>query len=209
MHLQFYLSAKPQVASPLLHNVQVKTRTRATPTANLSELGRENANRVAASPAQIREALVKDPGLLVALKRLMAKEATSNGQLVDDSDLTDDAIFDRLGNDVIFRSMATRLLQKYGYLLPAVNPDSEIGKQQELILKERARRLVQIEAQEDAESMKPPPPSNDDAQAPTTTRAACNSIANKNCKPEEAGPGRQLTNPQEAPPANSDTTSWS
>jgi len=171
----------------------------ATPAANLSELARENGNRVAASAAQIREALIKDPGLLVALKKLMAKEATSNGQLVDDSDLTDDAIFDRLGNDVVFRSVATRLLQKYGYLLPAVNPDSEIGKQQELILKERARRLVQIEAQEDAESLKPPAPSNDEVQTATTLGATCNSTTNTNCKQEEAGPGRKLTNPQEAP----------
>jgi len=38
---------------------------------------------------------------------------------------------------------------------PSVNPDSEIGKEQELVLKERARRLVQIEAQEDAQSMTP------------------------------------------------------
>lgn len=173
-----------------------------TQAGSLSELGRENANRVAASAAQIREALVKDPGLLVALKRLMAKEATANGQMVDDSDLTDDAIFDRLGNDVIFRSIATRLVQKYGYLLPAINPDSEIGKQQELILKERARRLVQIEAQEDAESMKPPPPSNDEALAAATSGAACNSNTNTKCKQEEAGRGQQLTNPQEAPGPN-------
>jgi protein involved in polysaccharide export with SLBB domain len=169
---------------------------------SLSELGRENANRVAASPAQIREALIKDPGLLVALKRLMAKEATANGQLVDDADLTDDAIFDRLGSDVIFRSVATRLVQKYGYLLPAVNPDSEIGKQQELILKERARRLVQIEAQEDAESMKPPSPSSDEAQTAATSGAACNPNTNTNCKQEETGRGRQFTNPQEAPGPN-------
>jgi protein involved in polysaccharide export with SLBB domain len=174
----------------------------ATQAGSLSELGRENANRVAASPAQIREALIKDPGLLVALKRLMAKEATANGQLVDDADLTDDAIFDRLGSDVIFRSVATRLVQKYGYLLPAVNPDSEIGKQQELILKERARRLVQIEAQEDAESMKPPSPSSDEAQTAATSGAACNSNTNTNCKQEETGRGRQFTNPQEAPGPN-------
>src|ERR1700722_12724013 len=175
----------------------------ATQAGSFSELGRENANRVAASPAQIREALIKDPGLLVALKRLMAKEATANGQLVDDADLTDDAIFDRLGSDVIFRSVATRLVQKYGYLLPAVNPDSEIGKQQELILKERARRLVQIEAQEDAEAMKPPlSPSNDEAQTAATSGAACNSNTSTNCKQEEAGRGRQFTNPQEAPGPN-------
>ena len=175
-----------------------------TQAGSLSELGQENANRVAASPAQIREALIKDPGLLVALKRLMAKEATANGQLVDDADLTDDAIFDRLGSDVIFRSIATRLVQKYGYLLPVVNADSEIGKQQELILKERARRLVQIEAQEDAESMKPPSPSNDEAQAAATFGPECNSNTNTNCKQGEAGRARQFTNPQAAPNPDSE-----
>jgi protein involved in polysaccharide export with SLBB domain len=174
----------------------------ATQPANLSELGRENANRVAASPAQIRETLIKDPGLLVALKRLMAKEATANGQLVDDSDLTDDAIFDRLGNDVVFRSIATQLVQKYGYLLPAVNPDSEIGKQQEFILKERARRLVQIEAQEDAESLKPPSPTNEEAQVETSFEDACNLTAKTNCNKEETGSGRPFTNPQELPGTN-------
>src|SRR5208337_4404562 len=112
------------------------------------------SERVAASPQQIREVLVKEPGLLVELKRWVSKEATSNGQMIADEDLTDQAIFERLDQDVVFRSVATRLVQRYGYLLPAVNPDSDLGKQQELVLKERARRLVQIEAQEDAESLK-------------------------------------------------------
>jgi polysaccharide biosynthesis/export protein len=118
-----------------------------------SELEKQNTDRVSASPEQIREVLVKDPGLLVELKRWIAKEATANGQLIDDSDLADQAIFDRLGDDIAFRTAATRLLQRFGYLLPSVNPDSPLGKEQELVLKERARRLVQIESQEDSESL--------------------------------------------------------
>jgi len=110
------------------------------------ELSKDNSDRVAASTAQIREVLVKDTGLLVELKRWVAKEATDSGQIVDDSSLTDDAIFGRLERDVVFRSIATRLVQRYGYLLPSINPDSPIGKEQELVLKERARRLVQVEA---------------------------------------------------------------
>src|SRR5579864_618904 len=121
----------------------------------LSELAKENLNRVAASSVQIREVLVKDAGLLVELKRWVAKEAADNGQVVEDSSLSDQAIFDRLDHDVAFRSIATRLLQRYGYLLPTTNPDSPSGKEQELVLKERARRLVQIEAQEDSEALKP------------------------------------------------------
>jgi len=115
-----------------------------------SGLAKENEQRVAASAAQIKEILLLDAGLLVELKRHVAKEATDSGQIIDDSNLSDFGIFERLERDVPFRSFATKLLQNYGYLLPSVNPNSDYGKQQEFVLKERARRLVQIEAQEDA-----------------------------------------------------------
>ncbi len=121
----------------------------------ISELEKENLSRVAASPAQIKEVLIRDPGLLVELKRWMAKEASDNGQIVSDEDLTDNAVFDRLTTDVVFRSVATRLVQRYGYLRPTIDPESQLGKEQELLTKERVRRLVQIEAQEDAESVQP------------------------------------------------------
>ncbi len=116
-----------------------------------SELADENYSHLAAAAAQIQEVLIKDTGLLVELKRLAIKEATDNGQIVEDASLTDQAIFDRLQQDVRFRSLATRLLQRYGYLLPSFNADSELSKERDLILKERAHRQVQIEAQEDAE----------------------------------------------------------
>jgi protein involved in polysaccharide export with SLBB domain len=118
---------------------------------NPPDLANDNYKHLAAAPRQIQEVLLKDSGLLVELKRLAIKEATDNGQIVEDSSLTDQAIFDRLEEDIKFRSLATRLLQRYGYLLPSFNPDSEVAKQRDLILKERARRQVQVEAQEDAE----------------------------------------------------------
>ena len=116
----------------------------------VSDLGKENSQRVAASAVQLRTVLLKDPGILVELKRWVAKEATDSGQVVDDNALTDQAIFDRLDQDVEFRSIATQLVQRYGYLLPTLNPDSEAAKEQDLILKQRARRLVQLEDQEDS-----------------------------------------------------------
>src|SRR5258708_6944900 len=114
-----------------------------------SELTRDNLDRVAATAAQLKTVLVKDTGLMVELKRWMAREASDNGQVVTDEDLTDAAVYERLVNDVKFRSIATRLLQKYGYLRPMVNPEYDMAKQQDLVLKERARKLVQIEGQED------------------------------------------------------------
>lgn len=134
---------------------RVQGDTQVNRTADVSDLAKDNLDHVAASSIQIREVLVKDSGLLVELKRWIAKEATDNGQVVEDSDLSEQAIFDRLERDVTFRSVATRLLQRYGYLLPSPNPDSTFAKEQDFVLKERARRLVQIEAQEDSESLQP------------------------------------------------------
>jgi protein involved in polysaccharide export with SLBB domain len=121
------------------------------PSPRVSDLAAENYGHLAASASDIREVLIKDSGLLVELKRIAIKEATDNAQIVEDSSLTDDAIFSRLERDVRFRSLATRLVQRYGYLLPKFNPDSELAKERDLILKERAHRQVQVEAQEDAE----------------------------------------------------------
>ena len=112
-----------------------------------SELSRENFNQVAASAAQIKSVLEEDPGLVVELKRWMAKDATDQGQIISESDLTEDAIFERLGTDVRFRSVATLLLQRYGYLVPKVNPDSDLGKQQELLVQERVKWIAQEEEQ--------------------------------------------------------------
>src|ERR1700739_1031593 len=80
----------------------------------LSELAKDNLSRVAASSAQIRTVLVKDSGLLVELKRWVAKEDTDNGQIVQDSDLSDQPIFVCSPHDVAFRAVATRLVQRYG-----------------------------------------------------------------------------------------------
>jgi len=113
-----------------------------------SELGRENLSRVAASAAEIKTILVKDTGLMVELKRWVAKNATSQGQIIGETDLTDDAIFDRLQADVQFRSIATQLVQRFGYLVPQVNPDSAAGKEQELLVKERVKWIAQNEEEE-------------------------------------------------------------
>ena len=117
-----------------------------------SELGRQNMTHVAASVGQLVAVLHRDPGLMVELKRWIAKDATDHGQLISDSDLTDEAIFDRLESDITFRSVATALVQKYGYLQPSVNPESPLAKQQELLMQERVKWIAQDEAAERAKA---------------------------------------------------------
>src|SRR5437588_2575703 len=153
-----------------------------------SGLTQENLGRVAASAGQIGSVLVRDEGLMVELKRWVAKEASDSGQVVEDSNLSDQAIFERLERDVAFRSVATRLLQRYGYLTPKPNPDSDIAKEKELVLKERARRLVQIESQEDSESLRPQ--RNDRDLERTST---CDPRRDENCPQQSPADRRQKT----------------
>jgi hypothetical protein len=110
--------------------------------ANASDLELQNLSRVAASATEIKMVLVQDAGLMVELKQWVAKDATDHGQIVTESDLTSDAIFDRLEMDTQFRSIATALLQRYGYLLPKFNPDSDLAKEHELLVQEQKMLLV-------------------------------------------------------------------
>src|SRR5579862_4332368 len=149
-----------------------------------SDLAKENLSRVAASSAQIQSVLSRDPGILVELKTWVAKEATDNGQVVDDSLLTDLAIFDRLDRDVEFRSVATRMVQRYGYLMPAINPDSEIAKQRDLVLKERAHIMAQRQDQEQAAQLAAAEKERDRRQETPNTRferTACDPRSQTDC----------------------------
>jgi protein involved in polysaccharide export with SLBB domain len=113
-----------------------------------SELGRENLSRVAASAGEIKAVLFKDAGLMVALKYWVAKDATEHGQIISESDLTNDAIFERLEEDAQFRSVATALVQRYGYLLPKLNPESDVAREHELLVQERTKWLAQNQEEE-------------------------------------------------------------
>jgi polysaccharide export outer membrane protein len=114
-----------------------------------SELSELNMNRVAATVPQIRTVLRKAPTLFLELKGWIAKEASDRGQIVEDADLTDRAVLERLEESVEFRAAATRLLQSYGYLLPQVNPESELGRERALVLQEKAKLIARAEWEEE------------------------------------------------------------
>ena len=161
-----------------------------------SDLAKENMERVAASSIQLQTVLLKDPGILVELKRWVATEATNSGQIVDDDSLTDQAIFDRLDHDVSFRSVATRLVQRYGYLLPSVNPDSDIAKEQDLIMKERIRRLAQRQEREDQDALAEEETGKNQDQSSRVERTTCDPRSQANCTNSSTVRGRQRGNSQ-------------
>lgn len=106
------------------------------------DLAADNLDRVAASAGQILEILNSDAGLMVEFKRMVAQDASAGGQLLEEADLSDSALMELLREDLRTRVLATRLLQRYGYLLPKLNPDSEIAREQKLVLQQRAQLLA-------------------------------------------------------------------
>src|ERR1700722_16901882 len=140
------------IAAILLVIVQCAPMTQAQErnanAAQSSDLSFQNQSRVAASAADVKAVMLKDSGLIVELEHWVAKDATDHGQMVSDSDLTDDTIFDRLESDISFRAVVTLLVQRYGYLLPKFNPESERGKERELLIQERTKWLAQHQEEE-------------------------------------------------------------
>jgi protein involved in polysaccharide export with SLBB domain len=109
----------------------------------------DNLDRVAASADQILEVVNKEAGLMVELKRLLAQDAGVSGQILEEADLTDGAVAERLHSDLRARVLATRLLQRYGYLVPRLNPDSDLEAEQKLIRQERAQILARAAQRRD------------------------------------------------------------
>jgi protein involved in polysaccharide export with SLBB domain len=146
-----------------------------------SDWGTDNLDLVSASAAQIRDVLTRDPGLMVELKRLMAKQATDKGQIVTERDMGDLAILDRLESDPRFRALATRLLQRYGYLTPQINAQSPEGQEQDLVRRARAARIARaatdlgpesgpsVATYSPVQTSQPAPPPNPAPPAPART----------------------------------------
>ena len=108
-------------------------------TRSLPDLLSDNLDRVAASDVQILAVVNKEPGLLLELKRVLAQDAAMAGQVLEESELVDSTIAERLRTELRARVLATRLLQRYGFLLPRVNPNANLEPEQKLALQERAQ----------------------------------------------------------------------
>src|SRR6266478_60431 len=125
------------------------TPTYAQQTVRPPDIISDNLDRVAASADQILAVVNNQAGLMVELKRLLAQDAGASGQILEESDLTDGAVSERLRSDLRARVLATHLLQRYGYLVPRLNPDSDLEAEQTLVRQERARMLARAAERRD------------------------------------------------------------
>jgi polysaccharide biosynthesis/export protein len=141
----FCAPAFAQVAAPQRSGLDTPAHLSVHPPDIISD----NLDRVAASADQILEVVNKESGLMVELKRLFAQDAGVSGQILEESDLTDVEVAERLRSDLRARVLATRLLQRYGYLVPRVNPDSDLEAEQKLVRQERAQMLARAAERRD------------------------------------------------------------
>jgi polysaccharide biosynthesis/export protein len=147
------------------------------------DLATDNLDHVAATAEEVLEFLNRDAGLMVEFKRLLARDAAAAGQLLDETDLTDAAVIERLNEDLRARVLATRLLQRYGYLLPKVNPDSELAAERSLVLQDRAFAIAHA-VETNAEPRRLPP---------TARTAGCDPEFSYDCDFPSRGSSRTST----------------
>ena len=131
------LAAQPQQQSQQGTAQRPGSETPARVLARPADIISDNLDRVAASADQILEVLNRETGLMVELKSLLAQDAGASGQILEESDLSNAAINERLKQDLHTRVLATRLLRQYGYLVAKINPDSELAAEHSLAMRER------------------------------------------------------------------------
>src|SRR5713101_5524944 len=130
---QAYPQQQPQQGTAQRSGSETPARVPVRPPDIISD----NLDRVAASADQILEVLNKESGLMVEFKQLLAEDAGKSGQILEESDLSDAAINERLKQELRTRVLATRLLRRYGYLVAKINPDSELAAEHNLAMRER------------------------------------------------------------------------
>jgi len=141
-----------------------------------SDLVSENLARVAATADQILAAVNKDSGLMVELKAIYAQEAGLQGQVLEEKDLTDASVEARLRQDLRLRMLATKLLQRYGYLLPRINPDSDMAEERMLYIRQKAADMQRAAARQEFAG-----------QLPLAQAAGCDPRADLSCLAGQTG----------------------
>ncbi len=185
----------------LVPHARAQQRTSGDSSSQSSELTLRNMSRVAASPAELKTILVEDTGLMVEVERWIAKDASAHGQIVSDGDLTTDAIFARLETDVQFRSAVTVLVQRYGYLVPKLNPESDAAKEQLLLVQERTKWIAQAEEEERVQGRRPPATGQSASQngaARDASQPRCDPQSTQSCNGPQSRPSAE---PREESPA--------
>jgi hypothetical protein len=71
---------------------------------------------VSLSASSITQILLREPGLMPAVKKTLVRRAYEQGRLLDPLDLTDEALFQLLRDDANVRTLITREIEDRSYV---------------------------------------------------------------------------------------------
>jgi protein involved in polysaccharide export with SLBB domain len=98
--------------------------------ANSKDRAEQQAEQmVSLSAAAIQQILVREPGLLLEVKKALVRKAYEQGRLLDPVDLTDETLFALLREDNNVRILATREIETRGYIQAKPKSDESRQKQ--------------------------------------------------------------------------------
>ena len=117
------------LAGGLALNLVVQAQSNSLPP-ETSRAAQEAEQRVSLSAIAITEILRQEPGLLLAVKKALVREAYEQGRLLDPAQLTDEALFQLLQEDNNIRILATREIEDRRYV--RVKPTARELQQDEL-----------------------------------------------------------------------------
>ena len=198
--LLFCTQARPQRQSQGSRKQSSGMETPARVPLHSQDIISDNLDKAAASADQLLEVLNREPGLMVEMKRLLAQDAGASGQILEEADLTDGAVAELLRLDLRARVLATRLLQRYGYLVPRLNPDSDLGAEQRLVRQERAQIIARTAERRDTLGETPVASRNAACESPSVSDCALPSYSEADRESLPAGPKAPPRAPRSSAP---------
>ncbi len=198
--LLFCTQARPQRQSQGSGKQSSGMETPARVPLHSQDIISDNLDKAAASADQLLEVLNREPGLMVEMKRLLAQDAGASGQILEEADLTDGAVAELLRLDLRARVLATRLLQRYGYLVPRLNPDSDLGAEQRLVRQERAQILARTAERRDTLDETTAASRNAACESPSLSDCALPSYSEADRESLPAGPKAPARAPRSSAP---------
>jgi len=114
-----------------------------------SQAQKEADRLVSLSPEQVIKTLQEEPGLLLVVKKRLVKVAFDQGRLLDESDLTDDAVFRLIREDGLIRALATHEIEDRNYIRPKPTNEELEARRKENIYWDSMGRDVSRAAKKD------------------------------------------------------------
>ena len=116
-----------------------------------SQAQQEADRLVSLSPEQVIKTLQEEPGLLLVVKKQLVKVAFDQGRLLDESDLTDEAVYRLIREDSLIRALATRQIEDRNYIrAKPTNAELEQQRKENLYWDSMGRDVTRAAMKEDA-----------------------------------------------------------